>query len=239
MSCATLKELRAARWPNSDATPSGLRPSIELAFLIPGLPKHNPGLELANAFSVVSRDKVPTSSLSLSIHAVKTSKATNQLLRFPKGVSMYLLAVLLVLLNFHPTQVSSSQTASSPILEIEQRLTAALLKKDHVAFGDLLSDDLVHISFDGQVAGKAEYMTYFKEGAWQYKKFEPANVAVKMLGNVAVVTGRVDRTIVINSEETTGAFAFTHVWSRVGDRWRLTSAQGTIIPTPATSANAK
>jgi len=143
---------------------------------------------------------------------------------------MYFLFVLLVLFCFQGTSVPSSQTAA--ITQVEERLTAALLKKDYVTLDELLADDLVHISFDGQIAGKTEYMTFFKEGSWQYRKFEPTNLLVKMLGNVAVVTGRVNRTIVINSEETTGAFAFTHVWSRVGDRWRLTSAQGTTIPKP-------
>jgi len=96
--------------------------------------------------------------------------------------------------------------------------------------GDLLADDLVHISFDGQVAGKAEYMAFFKQGAWQYRKYEPTNVKVKVFGQMAVVTGRVNREIVINGQETIGAFVSTHVWSRSGDRWRLTSSQVTTIP---------
>jgi hypothetical protein len=95
----------------------------------------------------------------------------------------------------------------------------------------------VHISFEGQIAGKVEYMAFFKQGAWQYRKYEPVNVVVKALGNTAVVTGRVERTIVINSNETTGAFAFTHVWSRAGDSWRLTSSHVTTVPTPQTRAS--
>jgi hypothetical protein len=128
---------------------------------------------------------------------------------------MSFLSVLLVLLSFHGTAVASSQTAATTVTQVEERFTAGLLKNYHVAFGELLADDLVHISFDGQFAGKTEYMAFFKEGAWQYRKYEPTNIAVKILGNVAVVMGRVNRTIVINNEETTGAFAFTHVWSRV------------------------
>lgn len=143
---------------------------------------------------------------------------------------MFLLSVLLILLSFLQGAAADSKQT---VMEIEQRFTAALLKKDDVAFGELLADDLVHISFDGAVAGKAEYMAFFKAGAWQYKKYEPTNGPVKLLGNVAVVTGRVDRTIVIDSKETSGAFAFTHVWSRTGNRWRLTSSQVTGIPNPA------
>ena len=127
----------------------------------------------------------------------------------------------------------ATQTTENTVKELEQRFTAALLKKDDVAVGELLADDLVHIGFEGQVAGKAEYMAFFKGGVWQYRKYEPVNVAVKVLGNVAVVTGRVNRTIVINNQETTGAFAFTHVWLQAGNRWRLTSSQVSTVPAPS------
>jgi hypothetical protein len=88
---------------------------------------------------------------------------------------MYLLSVFLVLFSFQGTSASSEQTAAGMVTQLEQRFTTALLKKDDVTLGDLLADDLVHISFDGQVAGKAEYMAFFKQGAWQYRKYEPTN----------------------------------------------------------------
>jgi len=59
-------------------------------------------------------------------------------------------------------------------------------------------------------------------------------VAVKSLGNVAGGTGIVNRKIVINKVETTGSFAFTHVWSVSGSNWRLVSSQVTTVPSVAT-----
>jgi ketosteroid isomerase-like protein len=148
---------------------------------------------------------------------------------------MFLLLIFVIL--FGLPQESSSATVDS-VTQVEQRFNAALLKRDAVEFGALLANDLVHISFEGQSADKAEYMAFFKQGAWEYKKIEPTNINVKVLGGVAVVTGRVDRTIVVNNRETSGAFAFTHVWSRAGDRWQLTSSQLTTIP-PSAPATAR
>ena len=140
------------------------------------------------------------------------------------------LLLLLVLFTFpQPTKVSQTKIA---VTQVEERFNTALLNKDDVAFAELLAEDLVHIGFEGQSAGKAEYMSFFKHGSWQYKKYEPSSVAVKELGNSAVVTGRVDRTILIGGNETSGAFAFTHVWTKSGNRWRLTSSQLTTISTP-------
>ena len=147
---------------------------------------------------------------------------------------MLLLSFSLILLSFlQGAPAPATQTSEKSVTEIEQRFNAALLKKDAATLDELLADDIVHIGFEGQFAGKGEYMAFFKRDIWQYRKYEPANVTIKVLGNVAVVTGRVDRTIVINQVVTTGAFAFTHVWSRAGDRWRMVASQVTGIPDPA------
>ena len=142
---------------------------------------------------------------------------------------MSLLSVVLILLSFLQGVPSDSKQT---VIEIEKRFNAALLKKDAVALDEFLGDDLVHIGFEGQIVGKGEYMDFFKRDIWQYRKYEPSNETVKVVGDMAVVTGRVDRTIVINNVVTTGGFAFTHVWSRTGDRWRMTSSHVTGIPDP-------
>lgn len=140
---------------------------------------------------------------------------------------MFLLSVFLILLSFLQGAAADSKQT---VMEIEKRFNSALLTKDAVKLEEFLADDIVHIGFEGQFAGKGEYMAFFKRDIWQYRKYEPSNETVKVFGNVAVVTGRVDRTIVINNVVTTGGFAFTHVWSRAGERWRLTSSQVTGIP---------
>jgi hypothetical protein len=153
--------------------------------------------------------------------------------KLSKGNLMSLLHVALILLSFTQAPTATAQTTSQVVSELEQRFTTALLKKDAVELDKLLADDLVHIGFEGQIAGKTEYMTFFKQGIWQYQKYEPTNVAVKSLGKVAVVTGVVNRKIVINNVETTGSFAFTHVWSGSGGNWRLISSQVTTVPSVA------
>jgi ketosteroid isomerase-like protein len=124
----------------------------------------------------------------------------------------------------------TSKPSSEVILALEQTLKAALLARDGAAFGSLLADDLVHVSFEGQIAGKSEYMSFFKQGDWRYTTYSPSDLTVKLLQDTAVVTGRVDRSIVVHGKQTTGAFAFTHVWVRSGDKWLLSSSHVTTIP---------
>jgi ketosteroid isomerase-like protein len=124
---------------------------------------------------------------------------------------------------------SALAAPSETILDLEQRLTAALLSRDEAAFGSLLAEDLVHIGFEGQIVGKTEYMSFFKTGSWRYSRYSPSDLTVKLFQDTALVTGKVDRSIVVNERETTGAFAFTHVWVRSGDGWRLSSSHVTTI----------
>ena len=147
---------------------------------------------------------------------------------------MFHFLILVVLMSALQSPTKSTDTAEA-VKRIEERYTVALVKRDDAEFDQLLADDLIHIGFEGQIANKTEYMAFFKHGSWKYTKYEPSNVAVKPIGNVAVVTGRVQRTIFVNNKETTGAFAFTHVWALTGERWRLTSSQVTTVPNPASA----
>lgn len=115
------------------------------------------------------------------------------------------------------------------VLGLEYRFAETLLRRDGVAHGNLLAEDLVHIGFEGQIAGKAEYMRFFEGGNWKYTRYVPSGVAIKVLGGAAVVTGRVDRAIVVNGKETVGAFAFTLVWARVADGWKMTSSSHVAV----------
>ena len=146
---------------------------------------------------------------------------------------MILLVFIVLLFNFSHLPFFQSSQATDGITQLEHRFTAALLRRDNKEFDELLAEDLVHIGFEGQIAGKTEYMAFFKQGSWRYKKYEPTNVVVKLIGDAAVVTGRVERSIIVNSTETTGSFGFTHVWSKTGGRWRLTSSQVTTVPNPS------
>jgi ketosteroid isomerase-like protein len=142
---------------------------------------------------------------------------------------MYLLSIVLMMFGLMQTSISSDQATINAVKELEQRYTAALLKRDAATFKELLADDMVHISFEGQIVRKDSYMDFFTRGSWQYKKYESSDVLVKSLGNGAVVTGRVDRIITISDKDISGAFSFTHVWTKTGDRWRLTSSHVTTL----------
>jgi ketosteroid isomerase-like protein len=122
---------------------------------------------------------------------------------------------------------AAAPPSSGDVLALEEQWAAALRERNEAAFGRLLAEDLRHVGFEGQVVGKREYMAFFSTGDWRYSEYSLVSPQVTVEGCAAVVTGRVQRRIVVNGKETAGAFAFTHVWARRNGVWRVIASQVT------------
>ena len=125
---------------------------------------------------------------------------------------------------------SAAPPATGDILALEEQWAGALRQRNEAAFGKLLAEDLRHVGFEGQIVGKREYMAFFSTGDWRYTEYSLVGPQVTVEGCAAVVTGRVQRRIVVNGKETAGAFAFTHVWARRDGAWRVIASQVTAPP---------
>jgi hypothetical protein len=140
--------------------------------------------------------------------------------------------VLLAGFGFVPVLQGQSSTAPAPgdVRALEERWARALRERNEVAFGKLLAEDLRHVGFEGQIVGKREYMAFFKTGDWKYSEYSLVTPQVTIEACAAVVTGRVQRRIVVGGKETAGAFAFTHVWAKRGGQWQVIASQVTALP---------
>ena len=125
---------------------------------------------------------------------------------------------------------SPAPFATGDVLALEEQWAGALRERNDVAFAKLLAEDLRHVGFEGQIVGKREYMAFFSTGDWRYSEYSLVAPQVTVEGCAAVVTGRVQRRIVVNGKETAGAFAFTHVWAKRGGEWRVIASQVTAPP---------
>lgn len=133
------------------------------------------------------------------------------------------------------SSVLRGQSAAPPtageVLALEERWATMLRERNDEAFAKLLAEDLRHVGFEGQIVGKQEYMAFFKAGDWKYSEYTLLSPQVTVEGCAAVVTGRVQRRIVISGKETAGMFAFTHVWAKRGGEWRVIASQVSAPPT--------
>jgi ketosteroid isomerase-like protein len=119
------------------------------------------------------------------------------------------------------------------LIQIEQRLTDALLRLDVRTIDSLWSDDLVFVGLNGKPATKAERLSQMKVPPSPNDATVTAStnddVKVRLYGQTAVVTLLATWKTKANDRESTDRYMTTHVWNKQRGQWRLVSAHVTRL----------
>jgi hypothetical protein len=115
------------------------------------------------------------------------------------------------------------------VLDLERVRFAADLRADAVALDSLLADDMTYGRSSGAVDTKAEYLRSLgATGPYALDSLVPVDLAVRVFGEAAVVTGRL--IVKLRAQPAPYAIRFTDVWARRGGRWQLVAFQATRLP---------
>lgn len=115
--------------------------------------------------------------------------------------------------------------------ELEEQFRAATLSGDVSAMDRLLSDDYVGIAWTGQVNTKATQMDHIRSRSLVVLRMDIADVKVKLLGSVAIVTGAATVEGTNEGSPMTGVYRYTRVYQRLaGGVWKITNSEATRIP---------
>lgn len=134
-----------------------------------------------------------------------------------------LLAALLLLPGF------ATADTREDVLAADARRFAAMLQNDLTALEALLADDLTYTHSSSKVESKAEFLESLRSGKLRYLAAERSDLAVRVYGDTAVVTGRAEMKVSSPGGELTLPVRFTEVWVRSGGAWKLTAWQSTRI----------
>jgi ketosteroid isomerase-like protein len=160
------------------------------------------------------------------------------------GLTAHFLLVLLTCLALGaPVSVSRAAGIRRPhkelkqqIEELEQQWRTATLTADVGAMDRLLSDDYVGISWNGQVNTKAMQIDRIRNRTFSLTKLDLYDLKVKLVGDVAIVTGRAEVEGVNDSTQMKGTFRYTRVYQRIAPApWKITNFEATRVPDPASS----
>ena len=120
------------------------------------------------------------------------------------------------------------------ILEWEQRRREALLAGDITALEGLLSDALVYVHSTAARDTRDSYLRKIRDGALRYLRLELSDLQAQVLPGAALVTGRMNATVLKDGQEKQVSSVFLTVWvpepSDAGSAWRLRAHQGTPLP---------
>lgn len=138
-------------------------------------------------------------------------------------------APLAILLFILLPALAAAQDARQEILAADARRFAATIQRNLAALDGLLAADLTYIHSNGQLETKAQFLETLRSGKLRFLSAKPSGQAVRVYGNTAVVTGKVELKAKVQAGEVALSLRFTEVWVKSGSAWKLTAWQSTSI----------
>ena len=125
--------------------------------------------------------------------------------------------------------------AGQEIMQAESERVRAAIARDTAALDRLLSDDLTYAHSSGSVDTKAQFVESIRTGALQYISMEHSELAARVYGNTALLTGR--SSMQVKSPRSGGEaqrfdIRFLTVYVKGGGRWRQVAWQSARLAQP-------
>lgn len=124
--------------------------------------------------------------------------------------------------------ISNQADDVKTLIDLEQQRCNAMMNGDTERLRELLHRDLVHVHAKGQVDG---FDSYFSTGGFNvhYKRVERSELAVRVMGKSALMTGR--QLLVGVRKNGTGTVTIDsrvmQLWIKEGERWQQLAFQTT------------
>jgi hypothetical protein len=117
-------------------------------------------------------------------------------------------------------------------LEAEDARYAAQTAGDFAAMERLFADDLVYIHASGAVDNKAGLIEAQRSRAVVYRSMRRSDVATRVYGPVAIITGQGKFEVALKGEDRTVNLLFHSVWVKRGAVAQFVSWQATPLAAP-------
>jgi ketosteroid isomerase-like protein len=113
------------------------------------------------------------------------------------------------------------------VLEMERHTREATLRNDAAFTERILADDYIAIGPLGTVVTKAETVAAHREAQLHYDSLDVTEMAVRVYGDMAVVTARAHVKGNNLGEDFSGPYRFTRVWVKHNGEWHTVAYQAT------------
>lgn len=118
----------------------------------------------------------------------------------------------------------------SAVLDAEDRRYRAMLEADLPALDRLCADELSYAHSSGARDTKAEYFEKVRSGYYDYLRIDHPVERVEVLGDTAIVVGRMTADLTVDGTPKTIDNLALAVWSRASGEWRLLAYAPTTLP---------
>ena len=116
------------------------------------------------------------------------------------------------------------------IEELESQWRDAMLTNNVAAMERLLADDYLGISANGILETKADILATRRSGAVKLTQMELSDVKIRVYGDTAVVTSKVDVSGTSNGRDVSGHYRYTRVYNYRNGQWQIISFEASRMP---------
>jgi ketosteroid isomerase-like protein len=138
-----------------------------------------------------------------------------------------LIIILALAISLAEAPCSLGQSANDADVKELQRLETvwneAHKRGDSNVLDALWADDLEVAVPKMPVMTKAEALSFARSGRMKFLHYTTSEVRVRVYGDAAVVTGRLQRTRTLNDREFSDDWRFTKTYVRESGKWRVVS----------------
>jgi ketosteroid isomerase-like protein len=123
------------------------------------------------------------------------------------------------------TEISESQIADA-----ESRLRVAMLNSDVPALNALLAPEVIFTNHFGQLLGKDDDLAAHRSGKLKIDELIPSEQHIGLVGDVAIVSVRMQLSGSYDGNPANGNFRFTRVWALSPENtWRVVAAHAGLV----------
>ena len=120
--------------------------------------------------------------------------------------------------------------AAAEVLEAEDRRYRAMVENDLATLEALCADELSYAHSSGARDTKTEYLGKVRSGYYVYLKVDHPVERVEVMGDAAIVVGRMTADLLVDGVAKTIDNLALAVWARSDDGWRLLAYAPTSLP---------
>jgi len=126
------------------------------------------------------------------------------------------------------TQANRNRGVEQELRKLESHWQEALTQRDVAMLDRLMADDYVLTTVSGEVVNKARVLAEVKS-ANATADVRNTEVAVRVYGDVAIVTGLVLISGKFNDKDVSTRSRYIKVYVKHQEQWRVVAAQATLI----------
>jgi ketosteroid isomerase-like protein len=125
-----------------------------------------------------------------------------------------------------------AEDVQEQLKKLETDRAAAAVKGDVATLEKQTADDYTFINLYGQMSDKSQMVNNFKTGQTKLTSNEVSDMKVRVYGNTAVITGKVDVAGTMAGKDTKAQIMFTRVYVKKGGQWQSVAFQQTRVSNP-------